>query len=85
MAVDEITEVEILQAIKYVDEHSWESKHNSTKYDLVVDGTKYYPPKYILAVAIHLLTGEKINTRQFNGGEPTNIHFERNRFEIIKK
>ena len=85
MTVDEITAVEILPAIKYVDEHGWESKHNSTKYDLIVEGEKRFPPKYVLAVAMHLTTGEAINTQQFNGGEPTNRHFKRNGFKIIKK
>lgn len=41
--------------------------HNqSTKYELVTDDGKRYPPKYVLAVADHLANGQDISTDGFN-------------------
>ena len=84
MNLNAITKEQIILAIDYVETHKWEEKYNSKKYDLVVENSKCYPPKYVLAVAIHLATGQGIDTCKLIGGNPTNKHFIRNGFEIIK-
>ncbi len=43
--------------------------HQSTKYELVSEDGKRYPPKYVLAVAAHLAKGTDIRTDSFQAGE----------------
>ena len=69
MAIPKITEQNILAALKYIDENGVPSQNQSTKYELVMEGGKKYPPQYVIAVARHLATGEEIATGDFNGVE----------------
>jgi len=69
MAVPKVTKEKIYEAIRYIDEHGVPAHNMSTKYELIVDGGKKYPPKYVLAVAEHLTSGNAITTDGFNAVE----------------
>ena len=72
MAIPKIEEHDILNAIKYIDEHGIPDKNKSTKYELVTADGKKYPPKYVLAVADHLANGIDIATDGYNAVEAKN-------------
>ena len=69
MAIPKIKEQDIIAALKYIDENGVPSQNQSTKYELVMEDGKKYPPKYVIAVARHLATGEEIVTSDFNAVE----------------
>ena len=69
MAIPKIKEQDIIAALKYIDENGVPSQNQSTKYELVTEDGKKYPPKYVIAVARHLATGEEISTGDFNAVE----------------
>ena len=69
MAIPIIKEQEINKALKYIDEHGVPSQNQSTKYELVTNEGKKYPPKYVIAVARHLANGDEISTEGFNAVE----------------
>lgn len=72
MAIPKIKEQGIIEALKYIDEHGLPSHNQSTKYELVTEDGKKYPPKYVIAVAAHLSTGMDIATDGFNAVEAKN-------------
>ena len=55
-----ISKSHILEALKYIDENGVPDKNKSTKYELVTESGKKYPPKYVIAVANHLTNNEEI-------------------------
>lgn len=69
MDIPKIKEQDIIAALKYIDENGVPSQNQSTKYELVTEDGKKYPPKYVIAVARHLATGEEIVTSDFNAVE----------------
>ena len=69
MAIPKIKEQDIIAALKYIDENGVPFHNQSTKYELVAEDGKKYPPKYVIAVARHLATGEEISTSDFNAVE----------------
>ena len=69
MAIPRITEQNIQDAIKYIDEHGVPNRNKSTVYELVSSDGKKYPPKYVIAVAAYLATGREIRTDDFNAVE----------------
>ncbi|MBQ7650453.1 MAG: hypothetical protein IJS15_05805, partial [Victivallales bacterium] len=69
MAIPKIKEEDIVKALKYIDEHGVPSQNQNKKYELVTDDGKKYPPKYVIAVARYLSTGEEIVTSDFNAVE----------------
>lgn len=69
MAIPKIKEQNILDALKYIDENGVPFHNQSTKYELVTEDGKKYPPKYVIAVAAHIATGEEISTDGFNAVE----------------
>ena len=78
MAIPKLSEQNILDAIKYIDEHGVPSKNKSTVYDLVMNDGKKYPPKYVIAVAAKLVSGKEIS---FNAVEAKNF-FESRGYRI---
>lgn len=72
MAIPKVTDENILNALKKIDEQGVPFRHQSTVYDLVHDGKKY-PPKYVIAVAANLATGKEIKTDAFNAIEAKNF------------
>ena len=73
MAIPRIEEQDIIAALKHIDENGVPSQNQSTKYELVTRDGKKYPPKYVIAVARHLATGEEIVTSDFNAVEAKNF------------
>ncbi len=60
MAIPEIKKENIVDAFKFIDEHNVPPRNQSTKYELVTEVGKRYPPKYVVSVADHLANGTDI-------------------------
>lgn len=69
MAIPKFEKEYIIEALKYIDEHGVPFHNQSTKYELVTEEGKRYPPKYVVAVADHLANGTDISTEGFNAVE----------------
>lgn len=69
MAIPKFKKEHIIEALKYIDENGVPFHNQSTKYELVTDDGKRYPPKYVVAVAAHLANGSDISTDGFNAVE----------------
>lgn len=90
MAIPKVSEQSIIDALKYIDEHGVPFHNQSTKYELVTEDGKKYPPKYVIAVAAHLANGEDISTDAFNAveaknylqGQGFNIETKQEKFEL---
>ena len=90
MAIPKISEQNIADALKYIDEKGAPFHNQSTKYELVTEDGKKYPPKYVIAVAAHIATGEEISTEGFNAveaksylqGQGFNIKVKQEKFEM---
>ena len=90
MAIPKISEQNIADALKYIDEKGVPFHNQSTKYELVTEDGKRYPPKYVIAVAAHIATGEEVNTEGFNAveaksylqGRGFNIEVKQEKFEM---
>ncbi|MEG0191386.1 MAG: hypothetical protein RR681_09420 [Lachnospiraceae bacterium] len=84
MAIPKINEQSIKEAIEYIDKNGIPDKNKSTQYELVLDEGKAYSPKYVIAVADHLLNGSEIQTNGYNAVEAKN-YFETRGFKIETK
>ena len=73
MAIPKIKKQSILDALRFIDEHGVPSQNQSTKYELVMEDGKKYPPKYVIAVAAHLANGTDITVEGFNAVEAKNF------------
>ncbi|MBQ1734305.1 MAG: AAA family ATPase [Lachnospiraceae bacterium] len=73
MAIPKITDKNIADALRYIDENGIPFQNQSTKYELIADNGKKYPPKYVVAVAARLSTGEEISTDSINAVEAKNF------------
>lgn len=90
MAIPKISEQNIADALKYIDEKGMPFHNQSTKYELVTENGKKYPPKYVIAVAAYIATGEEISTEGFNAveaksylqGQGFNIKVKQEKFEM---
>ena len=90
MANPKISEQNIADALKYIDEKGAPFHNQSTKYELVTEDGKKYPPKYVIAVAAHIATGEEVDTEGFNAveaksylqGQGFNIEVKQEKFEM---
>ena len=90
MDIPKISEQNIADALKYIDEKGAPFHNQSTKYELVTEDGKKYPPKYVIAVAAHIATGEEIDTEGFNAveaksylqGQGFNIEVKQEKFEM---
>lgn len=69
MAIPKIKKQDIIDALKFIDENGVPFHNQSTKYELVSEDGKRYPPKYVVAVADHLANGTDISTEGFNAVE----------------
>lgn len=58
--------------MKYIDKNGVPFHNQSTKYELVTEDGKKYPPKYVIAVAAHIGNNVEITTDGFNAVEPKN-------------
>lgn len=69
MAIPKFDEKYIAEALKYIDNNGVPLQYQSTKYELIIDSGKKYPPKYVVAVAEHLATGNDISVVGYNAVE----------------
>ena len=69
MAIPKIEKQDIIAALTYIDENGVPFHNQSTKYELVAEDGKRYPPKYVIAVAAHIANGSEIATEGFNAVE----------------
>ena len=69
MAIPKFKKEYVLEALKFIDENGVPFHNQSTKYELVADDGKRYPPKYVVAVADHLANGVDISTDGYNAVE----------------
>lgn len=84
MAIPKINKEDIVNALKYIDKNGVPFHNQSTKYELVSDDGKRYPPKYVVAVANHLANHVDISTDGFNAVEAKN-YLENQDFTIETK
>lgn len=84
MNIPNIDKNNIFEAIKYIDENGVPDKNKSTKYQLVLEDGRSYPPKYVIAVADYLANGEEINTDNYNS-IMANSFFKKSGFTIETK
>ena len=90
MAISKIEQKDILDALKYIDENGVPFHNQSTKYELVTEDGKKYPPKYVIAVAVHLANGAEIATDGFTDieaktyleGQGFHIAYKQEKFEL---
>ena len=73
MAIPQISEQNIKDAIAYIDENGVPDTNKSVKYEVVLESGKKYPPKYLIAVAAHFATGDAIKTTGYNAVEAKNF------------
>lgn len=73
MAIPNIKKEDIINALKYIDKNGVPFHNQSTKYELVSDDGKRYPPKYVVAVANHLANGADISVDGLHGMESRNL------------
>lgn len=84
MAIPKITVQNITDALKYINDNGVPFHNQSTKYELVAEDGKRYPPKYVVAVADHIANGTNIATDGFNAVEAKN-YLEGQGFTIEEK
>ena len=72
MAIPKITEQNVHDALRYIDNNGVPFHNQSMKYMLVTEDGKKYPPKYVIAVAANIANGEEISTDKFNTVEANN-------------
>lgn len=72
MAVPKLNKQNIADALKFIDEKGVPAHNVSTKYVLVSENGKTYPPKYVVAVADHLANGTDISTETFGSEDARN-------------
>ncbi|WP_294242591.1 McrB family protein [Pseudobutyrivibrio sp.] len=73
MAIPSISDQNIKDALKYIDENGVPWHNESTRYELVSEDGKKYPPKYVIAVAEHIANGTEIKTDSFIATEAKNF------------
>lgn len=72
MAIPKVSREEILKAIEFIDENGVPYHNQSMRYFLLGENGKFYPPKYVIAVANHLANAVAIDTSGYNAIEAKN-------------
>lgn len=84
MAIPKIKKQDIIAALQYIDIHGVPVQNQSTRYELIAEDGKRYPPKYVIAVAAHLANGTEIAADTFNAVEAKTF-LQHEGFEIEEK
>lgn len=84
MAIPKIKKQDIIAALQYIDAHGVPAQNQSTRYELIAEDGKKYPPKYVIAVAAHLANGIEIAADTFNAVEAKTF-LQHEGFEIEEK
>lgn len=66
MSIPKINKQDILKALQYINENGVPFHNQSTRYELVSEDGKKYPPKYVIAVADHIVNDSDISTEGYN-------------------
>ena len=82
MAIPKVSREDILNALQFVNENGVPAQNKSTRYFLLGESGKSYPPKYVIAVANHLANGAAIDTSGYNAIEAKN-YLKNKGFTII--
>ena len=69
MAIPKLKKQDVIDTLKFIDENGVPKQNESTRYMLVGDNGKKYPPKYVLVVADYLANGTEISLANFNSYE----------------
>lgn len=56
----------------------------STKYCLVDESGRHYPPKLVISTASQYATGEELSPHLFNGGQESNNFLEEREFTVVE-
>ena len=78
-----ITKSHIAEAIRCINRDGVPSRRRSRGYCLVTNG-EHLPPKYTLALAHQVVTGEFLRSGQFSGGEESNDFLRRRGFNVVE-
>lgn len=84
MPIPKLKKQNILDALKYIDENGVLRQNQSTRYKLVINDGKEYPPKYVIAVAAHIANGTDISTEDYNAVEAKK-YLQNMGFKIVTK
>ena len=77
-----ITKTDIVEALGRIVRDGIPSRRRARGYCLVADG-KHFPPKYTIALAHQVATGESLNPNQFSGGVESNHFLRRRGFNVF--
>ena len=72
MAIPKVSREDILKAIEFIDENGVPHHNQSMRYFLLGENGKFYPPKYVIAVANHLANEVASDTSGYNAIEAKN-------------
>lgn len=72
MAIPKVSQEDIINALKFIDENGVPPHNQSMRYFLLGENGKSYPPKYVIAVANHFANGAAIDTSGYNAIEAKN-------------
>ncbi|MCY4136864.1 MAG: hypothetical protein OXF56_01185 [Rhodobacteraceae bacterium] len=78
-----ITKKNIGTALSHILREGVPARRRSRDYCLVADG-KHFPPKYTIALAHQIATGEFLGSERFTGGKESNEFLERRDFDVVK-
>ncbi len=84
MAIPKFPEEFIQKAMQYIDENGVPDQNRSTKYELVTADGKKYPPKYVIAIASKLATGNEVQYDNYNAVE-AKVFFESRGYMVDTK
>ena len=84
MAIPKIKKQDITAALQYIDVHGVPVQHQSTRYELITEDGKRFPPKYVITVAAHLANGAEIAADTFHAAE-AKAFLQREGFQIEEK
>ena len=77
-----ITEAHIVEAIQRISREGIPRQRRSRGYCLVADG-RHFPPKYTIALAHEIATGNFLGSDQFSGGAESNCFLHSRNFDVI--
>lgn len=70
-------------ALRHILREGVPSRRQGREYCLVADG-KHFPPKYAIALAHRIATGDFLSSDRFSGGKESNDFLERRGFDVVK-
>ena len=71
MSIPKISKAHVEWALSKIDREGIPKRRRSRKWCLVASGA-YYPPKYVLALAVERLSGKQLPPEAHSGGDETN-------------